>query len=84
MARIWSFDQAGLAATHAEAGMAEVIDPLLEALATLPLWALAGAVAVVMALEASLLTGLVGPESGHPGGQHGGSGGRLVGELGAS
>jgi hypothetical protein len=61
MARIWTFDQAGLAASHAEAGMAEVIDPLLEALANLPLWALAGAVAVVMALEASLLTGLFGP-----------------------
>jgi len=41
--------------------MAEVIDPLLEALANLPLWALAGTVAVVMALEASLLTGMVVP-----------------------
>jgi membrane-associated protein len=41
--------------------MVELIDGLLEALAGLPLWALAGAVAVVMALEASLLTGLVVP-----------------------
>jgi membrane-associated protein len=41
--------------------MVEVIDGLLAALAGLPLWALAGAVAVVMALEASLLTGVVVP-----------------------
>jgi membrane-associated protein len=41
--------------------MVEVIDSLLEALASLPLWALAGAVAVVMAVEASLLTGVVVP-----------------------
>jgi membrane-associated protein len=41
--------------------MVEVIDGLLEALAGLPLWALAAAVAVVMALEASLLTGVVVP-----------------------
>jgi membrane-associated protein len=41
--------------------MVEVIDGLLAALAELPLWALAGAVAVVMALEASLLTGVVVP-----------------------
>jgi hypothetical protein len=33
--------------------MVELIDSLLAALAGLPLWALAGAVAVVMALEAS-------------------------------
>jgi membrane-associated protein len=41
--------------------MVDVMDSLLEALAGLPLWALAGAVAVVMALEASLLTGVVVP-----------------------
>ena len=41
--------------------MVELIDGLLGALAGLPLWALAGAVAVVMALEASLLTGVVVP-----------------------
>ena len=41
--------------------MVEVIDGLLAALAGLPLWALAGAVALVMALEASLLTGVVVP-----------------------
>jgi membrane-associated protein len=41
--------------------MVEVIDGLLAAMAGLPLWALAGAVAVVMALEASLLTGVVVP-----------------------
>jgi membrane-associated protein len=41
--------------------MVELIDSLLEALAGLPLWALAAAVAVVMALEASLLTGVVVP-----------------------
>jgi membrane-associated protein len=41
--------------------MVELIDGLLEALAGLPLWALAAAVAVVMALEASLLTGVVVP-----------------------
>jgi membrane-associated protein len=41
--------------------MVEVIDGLLAALAELPLWALAAAVAVVMALEASLLTGVVVP-----------------------
>jgi membrane-associated protein len=41
--------------------MVELINGLLEALAGLPLWALAGAVAVVMALEASLLTGVVVP-----------------------
>jgi membrane-associated protein len=41
--------------------MVELIDGLLAALAGLPLWALAGAVAVVMALEASLLTGVVVP-----------------------
>jgi len=41
--------------------MVEVIDGLLVALAGLPLWALAAAVAVVMALEASLLTGAIVP-----------------------
>jgi membrane-associated protein len=41
--------------------MVELIDGLLAALAGLPLWALAAAVAVVMALEASLLTGVVVP-----------------------
>jgi membrane-associated protein len=41
--------------------MVELIDGPLEALAGLPLWALAGAVAVVMALEASLLTGVIVP-----------------------
>jgi membrane-associated protein len=41
--------------------MVELIDSLLEALAGLPLWALAGAVAVVMALETSLLTGVIVP-----------------------
>jgi membrane-associated protein len=41
--------------------MVELIDGLLAALAGLPLWALASAVAVVMALEASLLTGVVVP-----------------------
>jgi hypothetical protein len=41
--------------------MVDVIDGLLEALAGLPLWALAAAVAVVMALEASLLTGVAVP-----------------------
>lgn len=41
--------------------MVELIDSLLAALAGLPLWALAGAVALVMALEASLLTGVVVP-----------------------
>jgi membrane-associated protein len=41
--------------------MVEVIDGLLAALAGLPLWALAVAVAVVMALEASLLTGVIVP-----------------------
>jgi nucleotide-binding universal stress UspA family protein len=54
---IWPFDQADPAATHEEAGMVELLDNLLEALAGLPLWAVAAAVAVVMALEASLLTG---------------------------
>jgi hypothetical protein len=53
MAPIWSFDWADLAATHAKAGMAEVIDSLLGALS--------GAVALVMALEASLLTGVILP-----------------------
>ena len=61
MARILSFDPIELAATHAEAGMVELIDGLLGALAELPLWALAGAVAIVMALEASLLTGVIVP-----------------------
>jgi membrane-associated protein len=41
--------------------MVEVVDSLLAALAGLPLWGLAVAVAVVMALEASLLTGVVVP-----------------------
>ena len=41
--------------------MVDVIDGLLAALAGLPLWALAAAVVVVMALEASLLTGVVVP-----------------------
>jgi membrane-associated protein len=41
--------------------MVELIDGLLWALAGLPLWALAAAVAIVMALEASLLTGMVVP-----------------------
>jgi membrane-associated protein len=41
--------------------MVELIDALLAALAGLPLWALAAAVVVVMALEASLLTGVVVP-----------------------
>jgi membrane-associated protein len=41
--------------------MVELIDGLLAALAGLPLWALAAAVAVVMALEASLLTGMIVP-----------------------
>jgi len=41
--------------------MVELIDNLLAALAGLPLWALAAAVAVVMALEASLLTGVAVP-----------------------
>ena len=45
--------------------MVEVIDSLFEALAGLPLWALAGAVAVVMAMEASLLTGVIVPPNGH-------------------
>jgi membrane-associated protein len=38
--------------------MVELIDGLL---AGLPLWALAAAVAIVMALEASLLTGVIVP-----------------------
>jgi membrane-associated protein len=41
--------------------MVEVIDNLLATLAGFPLWALAAAVAVVMALEASLLTGIIVP-----------------------
>lgn len=41
--------------------MVGLIDGLLAALTGLPLWALAAAVAVVMALEASLLTGVVVP-----------------------
>ncbi len=41
--------------------MVDVIDGLLAALAGLPLWALAAAVAIVVALEASLLTGVVVP-----------------------
>jgi membrane-associated protein len=41
--------------------MVGVIDGLLAALAGLPLWVLASAVALVMALEASLLTGVVVP-----------------------
>ena len=41
--------------------MVELIDGLLAVLAGLPLWALAAAVAVVMALEASLLTGVIVP-----------------------
>jgi hypothetical protein len=53
MAPIWSLDRTGLAAIHEEAGMAEVIDRLLRALA--------GAVALLMSLEASLLTGVIMP-----------------------
>jgi membrane-associated protein len=41
--------------------MLEVIDGLIDALGRLPLWGLAGAVAVVMILESSLLTGVVVP-----------------------
>ena len=38
-----------------------MIQGLIDSLNGLPLWALAGAVVVVMALEASLLTGVVVP-----------------------